>query len=149
MTVALIWSTMLYIRSKKENSMNIRLLIIILALSFYYIACSHGGFTSSEAARKAESSADELNRGQQDILRGQAQVEQEVENRMSAERAKQLAARHLALKQTSWGKPVSVTENEQFFFVSYETPQRERRLIGSRVITVNKATGLAVAQKRR
>ena len=122
--------------------MNARLLFLIFAFSIYYIACAKNG-------PKTVPSQEEITQGQQEVQRAQTLVEQQVEERMTADRAKQLAARHLALKQTSWGKPTGITEDEDNYFVSYETPQRERRLIGSRVLIVNKHTGLVVAQKRR
>ena len=122
--------------------MNARFIVIILLISLYYVACAQKG-------PKTDPSREDIARNQQEVERAQVEVERQVKERMSVERAKQLAARHLALKQTSWGKPISVREDEQNFYVSYETPSSERRLIGTRVLKVNKLTSVVTAQKRR
>lgn len=122
--------------------MNVRLLLILLVLSVYYAACAQNGAPTGP-------SQEDISNSRQEIERAQAQAEQQISERMSPDRAKQLAARHLALQQTSWGKPVGVTEDEERFYVSYETPQTERRLIGSRMLVVDKETGVVTSQKRR
>ena len=115
--------------------------ICLLLLLLSLLACAPNGDSALTSP--------EIQRSQAEVRRAQTQVEQEVTSRMTSEQAKQLAARHLALKQTTWGKPQAVSEDEQHFYVSYETPQPEFRLIGSRMLIVNKETGLVSPQKRR
>jgi hypothetical protein len=91
----------------------------------------------------------ELEKTGEEVRLAQAQLAQSVKPPMDEEKAKQAAARHLALKQIRWGKPVSVSQDEQQFYVSYQTPEQELRLIGSRVLLVNKSTGVVTPQKRR
>lgn len=63
--------------------------------------------------------------------------------------AKRRAQNHLALKQVSWGEPEEITEDEESYFLHYETPKRELRLIGQRTLIVDKESGLVTYQKRR
>jgi len=68
---------------------------------------------------------------------------------ISKDRALKLAQTHLALKNWSWGDPESVSEREGKYYVYYKTPERELRLLGARVLIVDKATQVVSAQKRR
>ena len=83
------------------------------------------------------------------VRRSQALVVQKMDDSISAERARQLASRHLTLKQVNWGEPVATREDEDHFYVSYQTPERELRLIGARMLLVDKRTGVVSVQKRR
>lgn len=68
---------------------------------------------------------------------------------MTAEEAKKIASKHLALRQVRWGEPTEVTEDKETYYVHFETPDRELRLIGQRTLLVNKSSGLVTYQKRR
>ncbi len=70
-------------------------------------------------------------------------------NLVSKEQAKHFAQQHLALQNYSWGKPLAMTDNEDAYLFAYETPLIEKRLIGQRVITVSKKTGLTRVKDRR
>lgn len=63
--------------------------------------------------------------------------------------ASRLATQLLAIKQVNWGKVTGVVESEAQWHVTFETPDRERLLIGQRTVVVDKATGVASIQKRR
>lgn len=67
----------------------------------------------------------------------------------SKEDAIRIAQTHLALKKASWGVPGEVAERDGKYYVIYDTPEREQKLIGPRVIVVDKSTGVASFQKRR
>lgn len=75
--------------------------------------------------------------------------EGEKQPAISQAEAERVAEIHLALKNWTWGRPKTVTENDGKYYLSYETPERERRLIGGRVLIVDKQTGIVSAQKRR
>jgi len=77
-----------------------------------------------------------------------AQQEREAEG-MTEKQAKKLAKRHLALRNRTWGDPTSVVEQEEKFYVYYDTPEREMRLLGARALMVNKETRVVSTQKRR
>lgn len=98
---------------------------------------------------KVEKVGDELQQTQLEVERAQAELAQSVVKKMDEDRAIQLAARHLALKQVRWGKPVSVAEDDERFYVTYQTPKQELRLIGARVLIVDKDSRIVTAQKRR
>lgn len=68
---------------------------------------------------------------------------------VSEEGAVKLAQRHLALKNRSWGKIVDVAEEENRYYVMFETPKREMRLLGQRKLIVQKKNGLVRPHKRR
>jgi hypothetical protein len=68
---------------------------------------------------------------------------------VSEEDAVRLAQRHLAIKNRSWGKVVDVSEEDNRFYVMFETPKREKRLLGQRKLIVEKRNGLVKAHKRR
>jgi hypothetical protein len=68
---------------------------------------------------------------------------------MTKEDASKLAHTHLALKQHNWGQPLSVEEVGDKYFVAFKTPQQELRLIGQRVLIVDKHSGVVTFQKRR
>lgn len=63
--------------------------------------------------------------------------------------AKRLAEQHLALRKRSWGTPKSVSEHDGSYFVGFETPEQELRLLGPRMVIVDKTTGAASVQMRR
>ena len=63
--------------------------------------------------------------------------------------AVRLAEQHLALRNTRWGKPVSVVDESDAFVISYDTPETELRLVGKRSVTVRKSDGLARIRSRR
>ena len=67
----------------------------------------------------------------------------------SKEDAIRIAQTHLSLKKASWGVPGEVAERDGKYYVIYDTPEREQKLIGPRVIVVDKSTGVASFQKRR
>lgn len=68
---------------------------------------------------------------------------------MTKETAARLAAAHLSLKQLNWGEAENVVDKGDAFLVFFKTPEQERRLIGPRVLVVNKETGSSIIQKRR
>lgn len=74
---------------------------------------------------------------------------QESPTEMTEEVAVKLAKKHLSLKNWSWGKPESVREEDGRFYLSYETPERELRIIGARVLVVDKESKLVKVRKRR
>jgi hypothetical protein len=86
---------------------------------------------------------------QQALAAEHSRVEQEAGIDIGLEKAKQLAFKHLALKQVKWGEPTSTREDENNFYLSYKTPEKELKLIGSRVIIVEKESGVVSIQKRR
>ena len=63
--------------------------------------------------------------------------------------AKRLAEQHVGLKQYGWGRPTSVTEFSGQYIVTFETPERERVLIGNRAVVVDRKSALVSVQKRR
>ena len=63
--------------------------------------------------------------------------------------AKRLAEQHVALKQYGWGRPTSVSEYAGQYIVTFETPERERVLIGNRAVIVDRKSAVASVQKRR
>ncbi|MFN8392265.1 MAG: hypothetical protein U0136_18375 [Bdellovibrionota bacterium] len=68
---------------------------------------------------------------------------------ITKERAAHLAEQHLALQQITWGKPVNVSDDANYFLFGYETPKVEQRLIGQRTVLVSKRTGLTKIKDRR
>lgn len=115
------------------------LAVILLAL----VACSFG------QEPVVEQVGSELERTQLEVKRAQAELAQSIKKPIDKDRAIQLAARHLALKQVRWGKPVAVEEDEDRFYVTYQTPQQELRIIGARTLLVDKDSRIVRAQKRR
>ena len=79
----------------------------------------------------------------------QETVEEKMQAPIDEEKAKSLCERHLALKGRRWGDPTKVSEDEDWFYVSYETPKQELRLIGDRTLKVDKETGVVSWRKRR
>lgn len=73
---------------------------------------------------------------------------QEVQE-ITKETAAKLAETHMALKNWSWGQPQEIVEREGKFYVYYPTPKNELRILGPRVVIVDKATGVVTVQKRR
>jgi len=67
----------------------------------------------------------------------------------TGEDAIRLAQRHLALKQRSWGKILDVAEEDSQYYVLFETPKVEMRLLGQRKLIVEKDNGLVRPHKRR
>jgi hypothetical protein len=63
--------------------------------------------------------------------------------------AAKLAGIHLALKNWTWGKPQDVVERDGKFYVYYSTPEKELRVLGPRVLVVDKASNVVTVQKRR
>ena len=112
-------------------------------LIIWLSACSNGA--NSDSGLNSENMQLQL----EEVKQVQTDVEQNVSTPMTEERAKQLAARHLALRQWRWGRPHAVSEDEDNYYVAYETPERERRLIGERVLLVSKDTGVVKPRKRR
>lgn len=72
-----------------------------------------------------------------------------TEEQIDKELAAKLAAKHIALKKWSWGEPKEVVDQGNQFWVFYNTPEKELRLIGSRVLVVEKDSGVVYIQKRR
>lgn len=74
----------------------------------------------------------------------------EPEPRVESENhAVKLAKRHLALKNRDWGNISKVQEEEGYYRIAFETPVQEKRLIGQRVLLVNKDSGLVSVVQRR
>ena len=63
--------------------------------------------------------------------------------------ARRLAEQHVALKQYGWGRPTSVSEHAGQYIVTFETPERERVLIGNRAVIVDRKSAVVSVQKRR
>ncbi len=93
--------------------------------------------------------SDSLTQAKEELRRAQIQVEQDMGQEITLDRAKQLASTHLALKQARWGEPTATREDEEKYYFTYETPEKEMRLIGHRVLMVDKQTGVVTYQKRR
>ena len=77
----------------------------------------------------------------------EAQKEQNQD--ITKDRAEKLAEIHVALKGWHWGEPQEITERDGKFYLSYKTPEKELRLVGARVLMVDKETGVVSTQKRR
>lgn len=67
----------------------------------------------------------------------------------SKDEASRLASQLVALKQMSWGKVSAVSESGNQYYVTFDTPDRERMLIGQRTVIVDKTSGVASIMKRR
>ena len=67
----------------------------------------------------------------------------------SKDEASRLATQLIALKQMSWGKASAVAESDNQYIVTFDTPERERMLIGQRTVVVDKTSGVASIMKRR
>ena len=113
------------------------------------LACANNGNTDSASddnskdkvvVAQASTSAEAAN--SQDDNEGTAE-------KMTEETAAKLAKKHLALKKRSWGKLNGVTERDGKFHVNFETPEREKRLLGQRVLIVDPDTGVVSYMKRR
>jgi len=118
--------------------------VVIFAIVIpMFFSCSSNGGQGNSASDK------ELLRVQKEIEQAQAEVSKQESEKMNMDRARYLATRHLALKQTRWGKPTAVTEDDAHYYLSYATPKQELRLIGERKLIVEKQTGLVTARKRR
>lgn len=130
--------------SFKHNAIVCKCSVVsIAAVLLMSVACS-------SAPKEPEvEQVDALEQTQLEVKRAQAELAQSARKPVDAEKAKQLAARHLAIKQVGWGKPVSVEEDEEHFYVTYQTPEQELRLIGARVLIVDKHSRVVTAQKRR
>lgn len=63
--------------------------------------------------------------------------------------ARKAAERHLALRNVRWGEPKEVEEQEKHYLVHYPTPEQELRLIGERVLVVEKQSGVVFVKPRR
>lgn len=63
--------------------------------------------------------------------------------------ARRLAEQHVALKQYGWGRPTSVSEHSGQYIVTFDTPERERVLIGNRAVIVDRKSAVVSVQKRR
>ena len=79
----------------------------------------------------------------------QKAVEVPTLQELTEDMARRRAQTHLALRNWSWGDPEQVMLREDKFYVYYKTPERELRLLGARVLIVDRRTGLVTAQKRR
>ena len=67
----------------------------------------------------------------------------------NAEEAKKLAEQHVSLRKKSWGPAKNVSEQGESYWVSFDTPEQELRLLGPRVVIINRGTGAASVQVRR
>lgn len=67
----------------------------------------------------------------------------------NTEEAKRLAEQHVALRKRSWGSVKNVSEGDGVFYVSFDTPEQEMKLLGPRVVVIDKQTGAATVQLRR
>lgn len=123
-----------------------RILSAVLALM---ISLTTWSACSSKEEPEVQTAASELERTSEEVRRAQIQLAQSVKEPMDKDAAIQSASRHLALKQVRWGKPTAVREDEEAFYISYQTPEQELRMIGARVLIVNKTTGVVTPQKRR
>ncbi len=63
--------------------------------------------------------------------------------------ATKIAEQHIGLRQYSWGRTNGVSEHEGKYYVTFTTPEAEKRLLGTRTIIVDKNTGVPVIMPRR
>ena len=124
-------------------SMNSRLLVLLVCFAVYQLACTNGSTTPAEAPLAKTKVEGET------IALAETEKMEEKQVEMTALKAKRLASTHLALRQTSWGKPTAISEDEVNFYLSYETPKRELRILGERMLTVEKSTDIVRVRKRR
>lgn len=68
---------------------------------------------------------------------------------ITKEKAAKLAQRHIAIRNYNWAEVSRVVDQEDSFRVEFETPQQEVRLLGQRVLMVDKNNGLVSVIKRR
>jgi len=61
---------------------------------------------------------------------------------VSKDRAKVLAEMHLTLRNTRWGAPTGFREDADRYVFTYDTPEKELRILGLRSATVRKASGI-------
>ena len=120
---------------------------ILLAVILGGLACVNNGNADSKNEGKLDSASTESKRVENDAADSN-QAEADAKN-MTEESARKLASKHLALKKRSWGKAKSVSEREGKYYIGYETPERERRLLGQRVLIVDKDSGVVSYMKRR
>jgi len=67
----------------------------------------------------------------------------------SSNKYNDLARKYLSEKNLTWGEPIGSGEEGDNLYLSYETPFAEKKVLGVRVIQVNKRTGEITVQKRR
>ncbi len=133
-----------------------KILSVVCGLTLLFGACANNeapGVEDKAEPEVAKSAADSLvDKSSEEVASG-TETEDSAElienDAMKKRLAKRRAQNHLALKQVSWGEPESITEDEESFYVHYETPKRELRLIGQRTLIVDKESGLVTYQKRR
>ena len=123
--------------------MNYRTAALLLCLVAHQVACTNSSAPTAKTPIK-------FNTAPQQIALAESDKKSETKSgEMTALKAKRLASNHLALKQISWGKATSMSEDESYFHLNYETPKRELRILGERTLLVEKATGVAKIRKRR
>lgn len=117
------------------------------------LACSSIRAETPKAAKPAGQSAGSVSSGAQASAPAViSQAEKTGEKNVavpSPDEAKRLAEQHVALRKRSWGQAKEVSEHGESYWVSFETPDQELRLLGPRIIVVDKQTGAAAVQLRR
>lgn len=86
--------------------------------------------------------------GESAVKEGAEQTTEQFKVTGDAE-ARRLAEQHVALKQYGWGRPTSVSEHAGQYIVTFDTPERERVLIGNRAVIVDRKSAVVSVQKRR
>ena len=77
------------------------------------------------------------------------QARETITKAITKDWAAHIASNHLALKKRNWGEIENIVERDKEFHVYYPTPAQELRLLGPRVLIIDKTTGTAAVQKRR
>lgn len=142
----------------------------VRALSFcalcFFLGChstasdAGSALGSNKSARPATTSADTKTREQDtpqisQIITKDAPNSEEPQGRensmavSSREEAMRLAEQHVALRKRSWGSPKDVSEQDGAYYVGFDTPEQELRLLGPRLIIIDKKSGVAKTQVRR
>ena len=116
-------------------------LLLLTSLAVSSSACSSTSPSESGAALAQSSSGAEKGENESSKLA--------AEKQMTTSEASKLATQHLALKNRSWGNVTKVTEGADGYEVHFETPEKELRLLGERVLMVDKESGLVTPRKRR
>ena len=123
------------------------LLLPSTAFLLLLVGCSSVGAENKKTPQMNSEKGSEIQMAQNDT--GQQATAKSSAAVKGPEDAKRLAEQHVALRKRSWGVPKEVSEHDGIYWVSFDTPDQELRLLGPRIILIDKETGAASVQMRR
>ncbi len=126
-----------------------KLLTVTCGITLLFGACANNEAPNIDTKANPQGVAEDTKTTASDKLESTSKEAAEKKHLAAERLAKKRAQKHLALRQVSWGDPLTTTEDEDSFFFHYETPKRELRLIGQRTLIVKKESGLVSYRKRR